>query len=447
MYKRFLNKYIFPAQLDWTLIFLWGPIFIQTIMVFVLTVANNILMGRQGVENLAALGIGGNYINTIMGIFFFLTFISTTVVAYYKGAGEKIKNTMVQLDCMFFAGIVGILSTIVFEILTPLFIGLFPLDKNVEQLTTLYAQIFLLSIPFIFFAWTCIGILKGLQKVELMVKISSIFLAFELVINIFFVGVCHLGIIGVAIGPIITNFLQSVTFVYFICRDFDRTAMKKYEPHILRLFNLIKDSIPLMIRSSTFWIIILVSLWCFSTLGTDYVAAGQLGDVVLSFSMYVFDALAAASQALVGEARGAKDNKKIIQITRSTRRLAHRFIPVVIIFYFIGGYFLIKAMTDDQHVSNLSFLLVLLSLIALPITSYTYSFDGFFLGFAKYHFLLKAAVISTLITAGLMFLFLNLIQDKFWLFAIIYLVYEVIFVGLRGLYNKIEFKKIVKTLN
>ncbi|MDR3116511.1 MAG: hypothetical protein LBT91_01540, partial [Bifidobacteriaceae bacterium] len=158
-------------------------------------------------------------------------------------------------------------------------------------------------------------------------------------------------------------------FTYFICKDFDKKTVKHYRPHIFRLLKLSKDNFPLMIRSGAFWIIILLSLWCFSILGTQYVAAGQLGDAIVSFAMYAFDALAAAAQTLVGEARGSKNQNRILEIIHRTRRLSRLFIPAVIVFYLAGGWVLTHLMTDDITVSDLSFLLILLSLIPLPIIS------------------------------------------------------------------------------
>ncbi|MDR2749004.1 MAG: MATE family efflux transporter [Bifidobacteriaceae bacterium] len=445
--KQFIDKYIFPKAVDKKLIGLWIPIYVQLAMLFVLTLSNNILVGHYGIETLAALGIGGNYLNAIMGVFFFLSLISTTAVAFFKGAKDHAKNTMTQIDCMIFAVLIGIIVTIAFELLTPSFIKLFPTDEEVQSLAILYSRVFIIALPFIFFSWSCIGILKGLQKAKLLMKISGGFLTLEILLNIFFVFICRLGIMGVALGPIIANILQSGVCIYFITRDFDKDAVKHYKPHILRLVGYIKDSIPLMIRSLAFWVLILLSLWCFSKLGTEYIAAGQIGDVVLSFAMFTFDALASASQSLVGEARGKNDFKLLHEIVERTKRIKNIFIPIVAIFYVAAGYFLPPIMTNDKTVSYLAFMMCLLSILAIPITSYTYTLDGVFLGFAKYNFLMYSAAISLAVCAAEMLIIVHTIQNTFILFTVLYLSYELIFVSVRGLMQHFEYKKIIKLNN
>ncbi|MDR2799619.1 MAG: MATE family efflux transporter [Bifidobacteriaceae bacterium] len=440
-----LKRRIFPEEIDKTLIGLWVPIYVQLAMLFVLTLSNNILVGHYGVDTLAALGIGANYLNAIMGVFFFLSLISTTAIAFFKGAKDNAKSTMSQIDCMIFAILTGIMVTIAFELLTPAFIKLFPTTIEVQNLAIKYSQIFIIAFPFIFFSWACIGILKGLQKAKLLMIISGGSLTLEILLNIFFVFFCGFGITGVALGPIIANILQSGVCIYFITHDFDKEAVKHYKPHILRLVNYIKDSIPLMIRSLAFWILILLSLWCFSKLGPEYIAAGQIGDVVLSFAMFTFDALASASQTLVGEARGKKDLNRLAKIVDRTNRIRKIFIPIVAAFYIIAGFLLPPLMTSDKDVSSLALMMCLLSIIAIPITSYTYTLDGVFLGFAKYNFLMYSAAISLAVCAAEMLIIVHTIQNTFMLFTILYLSYELIFVSIRGLMQYFEYKKIISS--
>ncbi|MDR3116510.1 MAG: hypothetical protein LBT91_01535 [Bifidobacteriaceae bacterium] len=56
---------------------------------------------------------------------------------------------------------------------------------------------------------------------------------------------------------------------------------------------------------------------------------------------------------------------------------------------------------------------------------------------------MKASLIGAITSMALMFCLTNIIHNAFWLFAIIYLVYETVFVGIRGIYNYLEYKKLI----
>jgi putative MATE family efflux protein len=129
--------------------------------VFIL--ADTAMIGRLGVEPLAARAIASSLIGGIYWIFAFLIFGTTTLVGYHRGTNEPETCGEICVQALFLAAVGGIAVAVLGILFAPqLYIWMGAGPDLLEQGTT-YFRIRIAGSPFTFVLFACVGFLRGIQ--------------------------------------------------------------------------------------------------------------------------------------------------------------------------------------------------------------------------------------------------------------------------------------------
>ena len=125
--------------------------------------ADAAIVGHLGTPQLAALGIAGTVVQTVIGLFIFLAYGTTSSVARKLGAGDRRHALAVGIDGIWLAVVIGALAGAATLLATPWLVDAFGADADVHDFAITYLRIAALGIPLLLLMFAATGVLRGLQ--------------------------------------------------------------------------------------------------------------------------------------------------------------------------------------------------------------------------------------------------------------------------------------------
>src|SRR4051794_17754354 len=124
--------------------------------------ADAAIVGHLGTAQLAALGIAGTVVQTAVGLFIFLAYGTTSVVARNLGADARGEALSAGIDGMWLAAVIGGCAVAATWLLTPRLVAAFTSDRDVREFGTTYLHIASFGIIGLLLMLAATGVLRGL---------------------------------------------------------------------------------------------------------------------------------------------------------------------------------------------------------------------------------------------------------------------------------------------
>ena len=334
------------------------PIVLGNIFQQLYNTADAMVVGRfVGKEALACVGgSSSQIINLIVGFFVGLSSGATVIIAQYYGARDE-KNLQDTLHTAIAFSIVGsFVISILGIVLSPIILRLMNTPEYLMADSLLYLRFYFGGIIFIFIYNIGSGILRAVGDS----KNPLYFLIFCCFCNIFLdlllVMVFHMGVLGVALGTLISQALSSVLILRNLMRtkDIYRLELRKIRLHAAPLSMLLKIGLPSGLQSTMYNIANMVIQTALNSFGTDTMAAWTAFGKVDSFYWMISSAFGVAITTFVGQNYGAG---KIDRMKKSVRvcfcmDLATALTLSALMYLFLGK-FLLSLFTTDAEVLSI----------------------------------------------------------------------------------------------
>ena len=132
--------------------------------------------------------------------------------------------------------------------------------------------------------------------------------ASNVVLNLFAVLALHLGVAGVALATLVTQYLSAVLIVVYMCRRTDRFALKlsKLRIHGDKITAMLKIGIPAAVQGILFTISDIALQTAVNSLGSLAVSGNSVAMTVDGFVFISMDSLTQACMVFSGQNVGAK---------------------------------------------------------------------------------------------------------------------------------------------
>ena len=339
------------------LLYFFFPILLGTFFQQLYNTADAMVVGRfVGKEALACVGgSSSQIINLIVGFFVGLSSGATVIIAQYYGARDE-KNLQDTLHTAIAFSIVGsFVISILGIVLSPIILRLMNTPEYLMADSLLYLRFYFGGIIFIFIYNIGSGILRAVGDS----KNPLYFLIFCCFCNIFLdlllVMVFHMGVLGVALGTLISQALSSVLILRNLMRtkDIYRLELRKIRLHAAPLSMLLKIGLPSGLQSTMYNIANMVIQTALNSFGTDTMAAWTAFGKVDSF-YWMISAFGVAITTFVGQNYGAG---KIDRMKKSVRvcfcmDLATALTLSALMYLFLGK-FLLSLFTTDAEVLSI----------------------------------------------------------------------------------------------
>ena len=340
------------------LLYFFFPILLGTFFQQLYNTADAMVVGRfVGKEALACVGgSSSQIINLIVGFFVGLSSGATVIIAQYYGARDE-KNLQDTLHTAIAFSIVGsFVISILGIVLSPIILRLMNTPEYLMADSLLYLRFYFGGIIFIFIYNIGSGILRAVGDS----KNPLYFLIFCCFCNIFLdlllVMVFHMGVLGVALGTLISQALSSVLILRNLMqtKDIYRLERRKIRLHAAPLSMLLKIGLPSGLQSTMYNIANMVIQTALNSFGTDTMAAWTAFGKVDSFYWMISSAFGVAITTFVGQNYGAG---KIDRMKKSVRvcfcmDLATALTLSALMYLFLGK-FLLSLFTTDAEVLSI----------------------------------------------------------------------------------------------
>lgn len=321
------------------------PITIQLLITSSLNIIDSIMVGRLGVDSIAAVGIANKF--TQIPIILLQGFASgaTIFCAQYWGT----KNKMGVSRAVIFVSALTIAFTFLFTMITQFFsypiVGLFSSDEVVKQLGSEFLTI--IGYTFIFTALSMIFVVALKTTGE--VKKTTYYSILALLINTFLnyvliygnLGAPKLGIEGAALATLIARIVQTgLLCMLLVQKQFISIKIIKENLDVFRSSlsrSYFRITFPSIINHGTWTIGETLFFWLYASMGTSQTAAIALIDPIIFIFTCVFTGISDASSVMIGNEIGANNKKRAFDYAKS-------FIKMTTILSIIVGILIFLAM-------------------------------------------------------------------------------------------------------
>ncbi|APF34301.1 MATE family efflux transporter [Microbacterium arborescens] len=337
------------------------------------------LIGHLGVVPLAALGIAGAVLQTIVGLMVFLAYATTPAVARRFGAGDSTSAVSAGIDGLWLALGLGAVLAAAGSLATPLLVGLFGAGEAVSTDAETYLRLSMWGLPAMLVVFAATGLLRGMQDTVTPLWIAGLGFGANALLNVLFIYGFGWGIAGSAMGTVIAQWGMVGAYAVVIGR-LARRHSASLRPRADGMRGSARLGGWLFLRTVSLRAALLATVAVATGLGTNELAGWQVAFTIFSTAAFALDALAIAAQALIGRGLGAGDETFVKRVLGRTVAWGAWFGVLV------GG--LIAAtsgvigllFTGDPAVAALVQPALLVLAIAQPVCGVVFVLDGVLMG-------------------------------------------------------------------
>lgn len=309
-----------PRELDRAIWRLALPAFLTLVTEPLLLLGDAAIVGHLGTRELAALGLAGAVLQTVIGLCIFLAYGTTARVARLLGADAPRDAVAQGVDGLWLAVLIGAPVTLLIAVSARPLVDLFGAGPGVSAPAADYLALAALGVVPLLLMLAATGVLRGLQDTRTPLVVAVAGNLANLVLNAVLVYPLGLGLRGSALGSVIAQVLMAAALVIVVRRG-ARSVGASLRPRPAGVLLVARAGVPLIVRTLTLRAALLVTTYAvtFGPVGRSLdvdLATHQLATTLWGFLAFVLDALAIAAQALTGRSLGAGDLAEVRAITR-----------------------------------------------------------------------------------------------------------------------------------
>ena len=379
--------------------------------------ADSAMVGHLGAVSLAGLSLASTILTTTVGLFVFLAYATTATTARLFGAGRRTEGLRAGVDGMWLALLLGLGAGAFLGLTAPWLTAAMGADGAVAQAAVAYLRASCPGLPGMFVVLAATGVLRGLLDTRTPFVVATGGAVFNIVVNAILLYGVGMGITGSGAGTAVAQTAMALALAGPITRA-ARAAGVGLLPHREGLRASLGSGTPLLVRSLSLRVAILVTVWAATTLGEVSLAAHQVVNALWTFAAFALDALAVAAQALIGTALGqaqradtdsaAPDAETLSEeagtataTTRSIDELLRRMLAwgagtgvLIGTVMAVGAAWLPHAFTSDADVITAATPTLLVAASAQPLAGVVFLLDGVLMGAGDGRYLAQAGLVT-----------------------------------------------------
>ena len=297
------------------LLIFFFPIMIGTFFQQIYNTADSIVVGRfVGKEALAAVGGSVNQIvNLVVEVFVGLTSGASVIVAQFYGAKDK-KNLNKTLHTSYAFGIVtGFVVAVVGLLVTNTVLELMKTPQELMADSRLYLHIYFCGMIFNIIYNMGASILRAVGDSRRPLYVLMVTCGLNIVLDILFVVIFRLGVMGVAIATVSCQGISSILVTAMLMKEHPLFQLKLREIRFYRvsLNSVLRIGIPAALEATMYTIANLIIQVFVNELGTDIVAAWGTFAKIDAVYWMVVNAFGISITTFVGQNYGAGKVKRM----------------------------------------------------------------------------------------------------------------------------------------
>lgn len=303
------------------LLLFFFPIVVGTLFQQLYNTIDAIIVGRfVGKVALAAAGGSAAIItNEVIMLFTSLATGAGVVISQFFGANDKERVSRGLHTAFAFSIILSIVISILGVLFTPTILRLMHTTEDVLPSAILYMRIYFLGISAIFLYNTAAAIMRSIGDSKRPLYYLIICTILNIVLDVLFVIVFHMGIAGAAIATVLAQTVSAVLSIRALMTSYDTIKLDFHALKIDRaiLLSELKIGIPGALQTLMYALTNILIQISVNNLGTDVTAAWAATGKIDSVYWAISTSFGATLATFVGQNYGAGKTKRIWKCVRT----------------------------------------------------------------------------------------------------------------------------------
>jgi putative MATE family efflux protein len=351
------------------------------------------VVGHLGTPELAGLALASTVLVTVVGLCVFLAYATTAAVARHLGAGDRVAALRLGIDGMWLAAGLGALLALALGVAAPWAVEALGADGAVAGHAVTYLRWSAPGLPGMLLVLAATGALRGLLDTRTPLVVAASGAVANAVLNVTLVYGAGMGIAGSGLGTALTQLGMAAVLVVVVVRG-ARAAGARLSPAAAGILGQARAGAPLLVRTVSLRLAILLTVWVATGLGPVVLAGHQVVSAVWGLTAFALDALAIAAQALVGHALGARDVGRVRAVLRRTVTWGVAAGAVLGVLIAVASPLLARPFTSDPAVRDAVVAGLVVAAIALPLAGWVFVLDGVLIGAGDGRYLAWAGLLT-----------------------------------------------------
>lgn len=368
----------------------------------ILSITDTAIVGNipvNGLESLAAVGIVGAFLSMLIWILGQTRSAISAIISQYLGAGKitQVANLPAQAICLNLILSVLILVATIF-VVEEIFMLLNAKGKILEFCVSYYS-IRVWGFPLTLLVFAIMGIFRGLQNtywpmmIAIVGSVLNIGLDFALVYGIKGI-IAPMYLEGAAWASLIAQGVMAVMALYLLITKTTISLIPRMPLHP-ELGRLVGMSLNLFVRTVALNITLVLAVREATALGDQFIGAHTIAINLWLFAAFFIDGYGAAGNIMGGRLLGAKDYPNLWKLAK---KIIVYGVAVSLVLMGIGVLLyrpLGALFSNDTAVLQTFYSIFYIVILALPINTVAFVFDGLFKGLGEMRYLRNVLLVAT----------------------------------------------------
>lgn len=293
------------------------PLIFTGLLQLVYNTADTVIVGRfAGKQALAAVGSTGSLVALILNVFMGLAMGAGVVTAKYIGAGNIQKIKRCTHTAMLLSVVCGIAVGIIGFFVSGWMLRLMNVEAEILALSTLYLKIYFLGAPGMLIYNFGAAILRSHGDTQRPLYILFLSGIVNIVLNLILVIPVKLGVSGVAIATVVSQYISAVLVVVCLLRTDSviKIHLKELRIHKSELLEIVKIGVPAGIQNSMFSIANVIIQSSVNAFGENAMAGIAAGSNYDSYIYTCTNAFAQTTMTFTSQNVGAEKYENVSKI-------------------------------------------------------------------------------------------------------------------------------------
>lgn len=405
------------------------PIMLANAAAPVVGLVDTFVVGRfVGTQALAGIGLGAVIYGIAYWGFGFLRMSTAGLAAQDAGAGDIAGVQGHILRAIPLGLFIGVLVFAAQLLLLPTAFAIFTASPTLEAEAATYIQARLWGLPATLGTIALMGWFVGISRAGLALQLQLVLNGVNIILSPLFVIWLGAGLYGVGLASAVAEWAGFAMGLWLMRREFIRNGgirpgvvsrANLLNPPQLRRLGIANSNI--FIRTVTLTIGFSFFGNAAATEGSLFMAANHIHLQLITMSALVLDAFAHTAEAVTGNAYGAKNRARFNRAVALTTKFSAGFSLILGALIYVGGPFLIDALTADPAVREMARTYLPYAALAPIIGFAAYQMDGVFIGTTRTAEMRNAGIASVAIYIAAHFLIVPMLGAAgIWIAFLIY---------------------------
>ena len=293
------------------------PIILSGVLQLLFNAADVIVVGRYaGEASLAAVGSTGSLINLMTNLFIGMSVGANVCAAQFYGGGhhKDVKKTVHTSTA--FSIICGIVLVFIGFFLARPILEIMGSPEDVIGLAALYVRIYFIAMPAIMLYNFLAAILRAAGDTTHPLIFLTVAGVVNVILNLILVIIFKMGVAGVAIATVTSNYISCGMLIVFFTRQEDSLKLELTKIAIDKeiLNRIIRIGLPAGIQGTVFSLSNVVIQSAINSFGTAVIAGSSAAASIEGFVYVSMNSVSQTCVTFVGQNYGAGDEKRVKRV-------------------------------------------------------------------------------------------------------------------------------------